>query len=202
MRDRAAKEQAIRDIRAGKRKQVDVAAEFGVTRQAVSAWMKGSKRQHRFSRDEIGEIIHAVRTQSPLEAGVGESGSEWSWPEVEALSRRVAGAPPSAALRERLASHVEPGDRSRADAANAPSSPDARADEESPLVIDAPVEPGSKAAVDHLRRVLLGQGPLPEPEAERSATPPPRGKGPGRATRLKARAERKKKRKTRGKRKR
>lgn len=193
MRDRAVKKEAIRAIRAGERTQAEVARELGVSRQAVWTWLKPPKRKKRHTRAQLDEIVQIIQTRSPREENIGQSESEWSWGDVDALCERIVGAPASEALRAHLAAEV-------AIEGAKPTEPSPTP--ETPLVLDAPTESGSKAAVDYLRGVLLGAAPLPEPEApaEPIAAPVTRRGGPSRSARERARAERKRKKK--GKRKR
>ncbi|MDB4459304.1 hypothetical protein N9059_01910 [bacterium] len=81
---------AIDDVLIGKRKQIDVAAELGVTRQAVSLWIKKRQNPKAFIRPkkkpvpvpempkELGEqVVELVLAGPPSKYGLQIEGDQW-----------------------------------------------------------------------------------------------------------------------------
>ena len=205
MKNDPAKQRAKREIEAGLKTKREVAAEFGISRQAVSAWFHPPPPRVRLTRNQQAELAHVVRNQSPREAGIGERDEGWTWQDVQRLAEGTCRVRlPDDRCQAFLDWCFEgPGAKTRP--VEAPAGPPSEAGPAREPLPELPAQGGSlvidslpgkvrdEAAINHLRKILLGEDALPE------VVPPPsparRPPGPDSDARARARRARKDKRK-------
>jgi transposase len=97
------KEAAVKQILAGEKSQVDVARELGVSRQAVSTWVKKSSAGEAFSGSrgrpvmvpltdsEKREVQRTIRRSAPSREGIEAKGDRWTYDAVRTLLQKQRG---------------------------------------------------------------------------------------------------------------